>query len=134
MVTVVLLLALILGGGGGYWFVLGPGAGGETAEASDVEPEPELGVVQSVESVSINLADGRYLRLGVALQLSAGVEEEINPSKAIDTAIALFSGRSVDEVSSAEGRVALKLSLAEQLREAYHDEVIDVYLTEYVTQ
>ncbi|MFS0700300.1 flagellar basal body-associated protein FliL [Cellulomonas sp. 179-A 4D5 NHS] len=123
---------LVLGGGAGYWFVLGPGST-SSAEA-EVEPEPEPGKVQTVESFSLNLAGGRYLRLGLGLQLSAEVLEDIDTSKAVDRALTLFSGRTLEEVSSPEGRTALKDELTRLLKEAYHGEVIAVYFTDYVTQ
>ena len=136
LIIIVLAVVLVLGGGVGYWFLLGPGAGGDAeAGAHEEEPAPEPGAVLTVEPVSINLAAGRYLRLGISLQFVAGdAHGEPDPSKALDLAIALFSGRTIEEVSSAEGRTALKAELLHQLEEAYHGDVMDVYLTDYVTQ
>lgn len=132
ILILVLVVLVVLGGGAGYWFVLGPGSA-SSAEA-EVEPEPEPGKVQTVESFSLNLAGGRYLRLGLGLQLSAEVLEDIDTSKAVDRALTLFSGRPLEEVSSPEGRTALKDELTRLLKEAYHGEVIAVYFTDYVTQ
>lgn len=134
LLALVLGVVLVAGGGAGYWFFVGPGGATGDTTAQEAPPHTEPGVVQPVEAVSINLAGGRYLRLGFALQLAAEVEEELDPSKAIDQAISLFSGRPVEEVGSAEGRAALKAALADQLQEAYHGEVLEVYFTEYVTQ
>jgi flagellar FliL protein len=119
-------VAAVAGGAG--WFLTRP----DSAPAA--EPEVELGVVQTVEPVSINLADGRYLRLGLGLQLTALVEEDVDPSRALDTAIALFSQRPVTEISTPEGREALKAELGLQLAEAYEGEVVDVYFTNFVYQ
>jgi flagellar FliL protein len=120
-------VAAVAGGAG--WFLTRPDIAAPVAE-----PEVELGVVQTVEPVSINLADGRYLRLGLGLQLTALVEEDVDPSRALDTAIALFSQRPVTEVSTPEGREALKAELGLQLAEAYEGEVVDVYFTNFVYQ
>lgn len=133
LIGLVLAALLLAGAGAGYWFLMGPGASADSA-AVETEPAPEPGEVMPVEPVSINLADGRYLRVGLGLQLSAEVEEELDPSKALDRAISLFSGRSIDEVTSAEGRLLLKAELTRQLQEVYHGEVLEVYFTEYVTQ
>lgn len=132
---VLLLVALLVVGGGAAWYLLlGPGAA-PTGEAGEhAEPAPEPGEVLTVDAVSINLAGGHYLRLGLALQLTAEVHEEVSSARALDLAIALFSGRTVEEVASAEGRAALKEELRHQLEEAYEGEVMDVYLTDYVTQ
>lgn len=135
LVVVLLVVVLALGGGAGWYFLMGPGAApADGAAAEPVEPEPEPGEVLTVDAVSINLAGGHYLRLGIALQLTADVHEEVSSAHALDLAIALFSGRTVEEVSSAEGRDALKAELRHQLEEAYEGEVMDVYLTDYVTQ
>ncbi|GAA2726542.1 flagellar basal body-associated FliL family protein [Cellulomonas aerilata] len=107
------------------------------ADAAEHEPEPVvLGAVMPVDSVSLNLANGRYLRLGIALQLSAeaGAHGELDTARALDQAIALFSGRDIAEVSDPAVRDQLVSDLAHQLSETYHGEVVDVYLTEYVTQ
>ncbi|WP_149203349.1 flagellar basal body-associated FliL family protein [Actinotalea subterranea] len=133
LMIIVLAVVLVLGGGAAYWFLMGPGASA-TEAAPEPEPEPEKGEVFVIEAVSINLAGGHYLRLGMGLQLTAEVTEEPDAARALDLAIALFSGRTVEEVSSPEGREALKTELAHQLEEAYEGEVIDVYLTDYVTQ
>jgi flagellar FliL protein len=90
--------------------------------------------VLAVDAVSVNLAGGHNQRLGLAIQLSTTVKESPNPSRALDLAIALYSGRSVDEVSAAATRDQLKGQLLQELRQAYGEGVMDVYLTDYVTQ
>lgn len=134
LVVLVLLLGLLLGGGGAaYWFLLAP-KDDAAAEAAP-EPAPEPGTVLVVDSISINLAGGHYLRLGMGLQLTKDVgEEEPDTARALDLAIALFSQRSVEEVSDPTQRAALKSELVHQLDEAYEGEVMDVYFTDFVTQ
>lgn len=109
-----------------YFLVMGK-------EAEAAEPAPEPGEVFTVEAMSINLADGHYLRLGLGLQLTAEAHE-LDAAKARDAAIVLFSGKSVEEVSDPESRDALKGELAHQLDELYEGEVMGVYLTDFVTQ
>lgn len=110
-----------------YFFVLAP-------KGDDgVEPAPEAGAVLAVEPMSINLAEGRYLRLGFGLQLTTEALE-VDTAMARDAAISLFSGRTVDEISDPASRAALKFELAAQLAELYDGEVMGVYLTDYVTQ
>lgn len=130
--AVILVVVAVLALGAGYWFLLGPGAGGGSAPKAP--PKPVAGEVQTIEAVSINLAGGHYLRLGVALQLTTKVAEAPDPAKALDIAIALYSGRSVEEVSTAKSRERLKSTLADQLAEAYEGEVMGVFFTDYVTQ
>lgn len=121
VIAAVLVLALCAGG---WYFFLKP-----SAEPS----EPVPGEVMALEGTQLNLAGGHYLRLGLALQLSADAHEA-EGSKALDAAISLFSGLEVADLTRAEQREELREKLMERLDEAYHGEVIDVYYTEFVTQ
>ncbi|SDC85021.1 flagellar FliL protein [Sanguibacter gelidistatuariae] len=124
---VVIAAVLVAAGAAAYFFVLAPKSG-ETAE-----PAPEPGAVLVVEAMSINLAEGHYLRLGLGLQLTTDALE-VDSAKARDEAIALFSGRTIAEISDPATREALKTELAAALTELYDGEVMGVYLTDYVTQ
>lgn len=118
----VVLLAVV--GGAAYWFVLKP---------PGPVPEPEAGEIAPLESIQINLDDGHYLKLGLALQLTT-TAHEVDGSKALDAAIDLFSGRPMESMSETEKRNALKEKLAHELEESYHGDVMEVYFTEFVTQ
>lgn len=139
---IAIVLVVLAGAAGAWYFLMGPGAATDEAadgDAAQVEapagrPEGEPGEVLTTEAISINLANGHYLRLGLGLELSATVHGDVSTAKALDAAIALFSGRPMDEVASPEGRAALKDQLAEQLWEIYHGDVLDVYFTDFVTQ
>jgi len=124
--AVVLLVAVAAAA---WFFVLSP----SDAEAAE-EPEPEKGDVVALDPVSINLADGSYLRLGIALQQTADAEHEADGSEALDLAIKTFSGRTTEELDDLAHRDELKHELLVEVEEAYHDEVMDIYFTEFVTQ
>jgi flagellar FliL protein len=130
----IIVLVVLLAGGAAYWFLLKPAAPADGAGAVAEEPAPEPGEVLVVEPISINLADGHYLRIGIGLQLTADVAEEPDTARALDLVVALFSQRPMAEVTTAEGREALKAELLRQLEETYEGEVMDVYFTDYVTQ
>jgi flagellar FliL protein len=135
LVVVLVVLVVVLGAAGAWFFLLN-GKGGTTSGAPEPEPTPTLvpGAVLDVDPVSVNLAAGHYLRRGIALQLSDEVTQDPDPARALDLAIELYSGRSVDEVSAAATREQLKAQLLGELQQAYGPEVMDVYLTDYVTQ
>ncbi len=126
-----ILGAVVVVAGAAAYVFLGMGGDAEAAE-----PEPEPGAVVAVEPISLNLAQGHYLRLGFSLQMTveAGGHGDPDPGKAVDAAIALFSGRTVAEVSDPATRESLKQEFLHQVEELYHGEVMDVYLTNYVTQ
>lgn len=137
--SVVIGVAILAAAAAAYWMLLGPGAGpaeDEAAEGEHAAEEVELGPVQVVDSVSVNLAGGHYLRLGLGLQLSAeaGGHGELDVAKALDAAIALYSGREVSELADVQARDDLKHELSSTLDELYHGEVVGVYYTDFVTQ
>jgi flagellar protein FliL len=120
----VLLIALL---GGGYWFTQMRGSG--------EEPEPVPGEVLVMDSVSVNLAGGGYLKVGVALQFvesgghGGGGHDG---SKAQDLVIAQFSQASVSDVVNK--REKMKAELEKKIVDAYHHEVLEIYFTDYVSQ
>ncbi|SDX87591.1 flagellar FliL protein [Modestobacter sp. DSM 44400] len=125
---VIALAAVLVIGAGAYFLVFSGGS----AEAA----EPEPGAVLEIDPVAINLAGGSYLKLGIALQFtadaSAGDGSEPNGAKALDLAIAQFSGAALGDVQT--NREAMKAALQESIAHAYHDTVMSIYYTEYVTQ
>ncbi len=122
----------------GYWFLMGPGTGsGEEELAGGADAEVKLGEVLVVEPISINLEGGHYLRLGLGLQLTADAGHSgtaVTSAQALDAAIALFSGRSTEELADLGTREALKAQLTETLKELYDEQVVGVYYTDFVTQ
>ena len=123
----VIVLVVLLAAAAGAFYLLRPA---DTAAAPE-DPVPGMTVV--VEPRNINLADGHYLRLGFAIELVAEAEE-IPTAQATDIAIALFSGRTIEEVNDPEQRAGLKDELTGRLVEAYAGEVSTVYFTDFVTQ
>lgn len=122
---VVMIVVLVLAmAAAAYWFMLRP-----TAEAK----APEPGEVVKLEPIQVNLSGGHYLKIGVALQLTADAHE-VDGSKALDATIDLFSGRSMDQLGRTENRSKLKKALKKELAHHYHGDVMDVYFTDFVTQ
>ena len=122
---VVMIVVLVLAiGAAAYWFLLRP-----TAEAK----APEPGEVVQLEPIQVNLSRGHYLKIGIALQLTADAREA-DGSKALDATIELFSGRSMGQLGQPGARAKLKKSLEKTLEDEYHGEVMDVYFTDFVTQ
>lgn len=126
------LVAVLAIGAGAYFFLFS----GNSAEAA----APEPGSVLVVDPVAINLAGGSYLKLGIALQYTLAFDEGgghggapvQDGSKALDLAIAQFSGAALSDVQT--NREAMKAALQESIVEAYHHDVMSIYFTEYVTQ
>lgn len=116
-----------------WWFLLRP------SDEAHAEEAPQPGAVTTLEPITLNLADGRLLKVGLALQLplSEGGEEaegELNGAVALDQAITYFSGKTYDELISTDGRQAAKAELSAQVAERYHGEVLEVYFTQFLMQ
>lgn len=125
LILVVAPVLVILLAAGGWFFLRSSGP--------QEEPPPDPGEVVALDSITINLAGGHYLQLGLALQPTSSAEE-VTGEKALDAAIDLYSGMSVTELSAKDGRDHAKAELTETVSELYEGEVYDIYLTEFVYQ
>lgn len=127
------------------------GGGSSAAATGTVETTTTTAVpgpVVSLEPMTMNIEGGSILKVGMALQLSGEHAEaggggghgeapaEDDPhkgyAKVLDIAIEVFGARTYAELSTAEGRETATHEFVEHLHEAYHDEIEDVYLTEFV--
>jgi flagellar FliL protein len=119
------VLVLALAGAATWWFMLRPASAKEA---------PHPGEVVKLEAIQVNLTDGHYLRIGIALQATDKVKEELDGSKALDATIELFTGESQDQLARKPYRDGLKKKLEHRLEEAYEGEVMKVHFTDFVTQ
>jgi flagellar FliL protein len=133
MIIIALTLVVLGGGGSGAFFMLR----GDSASAAE---EPVKGAVVTIDdTLTVNLADGHYLKFGFALQMTeAAGHEEIDTIQALNLAIEAYTGRQVAELSTEEGRNKIKAELLEKIEKAYEVEekqmVMDLYYTSFVTQ
>jgi flagellar FliL protein len=123
---IVIAVVVLLGGGAGAYFVFFSGP--------TVKPAPKPGKVVAMDAVTLNLADGHFLKLKLALQATADVAEAPDGSKAVDIAISQFSNMEVAALSSGPARDKAKKELTKKIEEAYEGEIMDVYFTEFVMQ
>jgi flagellar FliL protein len=136
VVAVALLgAAFLMKGGGG-----GGGDAGSTTETTAVDAAVEAGdpsEVVALDAVTLNLADGRFLKLGIALQLAPEAEVADPASfgaRALDVAIELMGTYTYDELSERGALTKAKEKVSEAVSEAYEGEVLRVYFTEFVMQ
>jgi flagellar FliL protein len=127
MIVAVVLIAAAAA----YFFVLKP----KDSATPAVPPPPEKGEVLPLEPIYINLAQGHFLKLGLALQATKSADvKHMDGAEALDAAIEVFSGRDLEELSDSKARSEHKAELVEKVVESYEDHVMDVYLTEFVMQ
>ncbi|MGE0879197.1 MAG: flagellar basal body-associated protein FliL [Acidimicrobiia bacterium] len=147
--AIVLALGLIVGGkmiGGGKGAATAapvPAAHGAEAPldcaVEDIKAPPKEGIVYPIESFPINLKDGHYLKVGIALKLTAGIEKKLFEEEghyvmAKDVAIAVLGGRDPAEFGSPQAIEAAKEKITEEVRPLFECKVIEVLFTEFVTQ
>lgn len=140
--AIIIAVGLVLGGkmmGGG-------GSAATTTVVESTTTTVALGPVVKLDPITLNMSDGRFLRVGLGFQLSAetaAAGHEAKPdttdaageyARALDLAIGVLGGRNYAELVSPEGREAAKKELAEKLKHAYEGEIEDVYFTEFVLQ
>src|SRR5919199_2840180 len=117
MLMIVVIALVVLGGGGAGAFVM------LNSDKAAAKPEPKKGIVTAIDNdLTINLADGHYLKLGFALQETADAgTEAVDTSEAINLAIDQYTGKSVAELSTEKGRKAAKAELLEKIKKAYQE-------------
>jgi flagellar FliL protein len=142
--AIVIAVGLVLGGkmmGGG-----GSAATTTVGEATTTTEAP--GPVVKLDPITLNMSDGRFLRVGLGFQLTAeagaaGGHGEAKPdttdaageyAKALDLAIDVLGGQNYAELVSPQGRESAKKELVDKLKHAYEGEIEDVYFTEFVLQ
>jgi flagellar FliL protein len=128
----------MMGGGGGA----APAASAAVATTSTTVPGP----VVKIDPITLNMSDGRFLRVGLGFQLSAdaaagghGAKPDTTDAagtyaRALDIVIDVLGGKNYAELVSPEGREASKQVLVERLKHAYEGEIENVYFTEFVLQ
>ena len=134
-------LAVVLIAGG---FVVMTLLNGNKAAA---EPDPSVvpGAVYAMEEpMTLNLADGKFLKTGVAMQMSKAGDEalaeagkaETGPdmSAARDATISILSKYKYDDLLKPEKREEAQKALSAEVSERYHGGVLSVYFTEFVMQ
>ena len=135
-------LLLALGGllllAGGYTFLAPKSADAASEPEEPAEPLP--GEVVVLEPITLNLADGRFLKVGIALQLVEGIavpaEDAVSgwSARALDDAISYLGSKTYDDLVAPGGRDAAKAELSGRIATRYPDEVLAVYFTEIVMQ
>jgi flagellar protein FliL len=135
LVAVVVVAVAVLGAGAMAGGLIGGGqaAADEAEVAATPTPEP-LGTLVQLEPLTINLADGRFVKVGAALELAPDVVEEVPTAPVYDALIAEFNRHTMEELTDPAARAATKAALLAALAPTYGDDIVDVYYTEFVMQ
>jgi flagellar FliL protein len=130
LMIIVVAVVVLLGGGAGAFFMM---------RNNSAEAAPAKGTVVSIKDpLTVNLADGHYLKLAFSLQQTSDAGEDVDTSEATNLAIDEYTGKSAAELSTEKGREAIKKDLLAKIVKAYTEDgtkmVMDIYYTQFVTQ
>jgi flagellar FliL protein len=125
--------------------LLGGGGAAPAGAAEDTTTTTEAGPVVVLDAVTLNLADGHLLQVGLALELApdaagGGHDEAADDdptkgyAKALDAAIDVLGDQSMASLSAPGGREGAKAALTATLGELYAGSVVGVYFHEFVMQ
>jgi len=109
--------------------------------------KPEPGVIVQLDAMTLNLADGHFLKLGLALQLTkqasgsaaapaqgAAAAPAVDGAPAQDAAITVLGERTYAQLLAPGGRTRARQSLQREVATRYGGKVMRVYFTEFVMQ
>jgi flagellar FliL protein len=118
----------------------GGGPKGTPPVASETKAAAQFGPAVEVGNFTVNLAgeDGRYLRTGVAVEVSgaeAQAEVAARAPQVKDIVIAVLSVQTMAEVANQEGKEAVKREIRDRInRLLSKGRVRNVFFTEFVVQ
>ncbi|GGK82859.1 flagellar basal body-associated FliL family protein [Mangrovihabitans endophyticus] len=135
LMIIIIAVVALAGGGVGAYLTLFSGS----ADAATVHEPVKGEILPITDALTVNLADGHYLKFAFALQMTeeaAGVTVDL--TEAIDLGIAEYTGKEIGELETAEGREKTRTELLHKIEEAYNTEevhlVMGLYYTQFVTQ
>lgn len=140
LIGAVLLVLLAVGAFVGKGLLAAPAA-------PEPDPRTVAGDVVTLAPITMNLADGRYLKLTLALQLNkaaspvaggvdaaAGKVPAMDGAKALDAAISVLGQHTYAQLIAPEGRAGAQKVLSAQVSKRYDGDVLGVYFTEFLMQ
>ena len=139
IIILVAALAIVLIAGG----VVGMTLLNANKAAAEPDPATVPGAVYSMEDpMTLNLADGKFLKVQLALELTKEASEAagekaattFDGSKAQDSAIAVLSTYTYKDLLDAKTKEAARKKLSDEVRARYDGAVMQVYFKQFVMQ
>lgn len=139
LLIIIAAATIVLGAGGfvGYKLLASKGGEGDSHKQADSEKTS----IVALDPFVLNLADrGRYLKVTIQIELTDEKLQEVIQSKTPqlrDTIITLVSSKSLNSISSPEGKFQLKdeiLFRVNQIMGMEKDAIKNLYFTEFVMQ
>lgn len=137
IIIVVAAVLLIGGGAGGYYFFMMPK---KPAVARKVAPPPppKLAYVD-VKEMTLRLADAsaeHYIKLDPVLGVPVAKSEEMTERLPVvrDRIVTVVTARSSADLATPAGKDKLKADLIEILHHDFHEDVAEIYFSDYLVE
>jgi flagellar FliL protein len=138
--TIIIIIAavVLLGGGGGgfYFFVMAKKPA--VAKAAPPKPPPKLAYVD-VKEMTMRLADSgseHYIKLSPVLSVPEAKSDEMGEKLPVvrDRIVTVVTARTSAELSTPAGEDKLKSDVMNVLRHDFHEDVVDIYFSDYLVE
>jgi len=142
LIIIIVVAAVVLGAGGFAGYKLLASKGSENTEHADKQgPANNKTAIVALDPFVLNLSEhGRYLKITIQFEITdKNVEETVKEKtpQLRDTIITLVSSKSLNSISSPEGKFQLKdeiLFRANQVMGMEKETFKNLYFTEFVMQ
>lgn len=131
-ILIILLAVAVLAGG---YVVMGKKSHHPAKTGAAVQEKP--GPLVDVDAVTVNLAGGHYLRIGLALQFTTKTSktQPPDPAPATDVMIQYFTGKDPGPLQTPAGLKQAKEELTKAIAQVYpKDPILEVLFTSFVIQ
>jgi flagellar FliL protein len=130
-------IVLAIGIAAGGYFMGGKGGAPAAGAAATTTTQP-AGDIATMDAISVNLADGHFLKVGLGVQLSESANADDfakGPmSKVKDLLISEVGGADMNALSTNDGREHLKAEMTKLAEKEFDGEVLGFYFTDFVMQ
>ena len=137
LIITVAVVLLIGAGAGGYYFAV---MAQKPALATKLipPPPPKLAYVD-VKEMTLRLADAgaeHYIKLGAVLGVPTSKSDEVEDKLPVarDRIVTVVTARSSAELVTPAGKDKLKADLMEILHRDFHEDVVEIYFSDYLVE
>lgn len=137
IIIIVAVVVLIGGGAGGYYFFAKPKKPG-VAKPVAPPPPPKLAYVD-VKEMTMRLADAgteHYIKLSPVLGVPEAKSDEMGEKLPVvrDRIVTVVTACSAADLATPAGKDKLKSDLMTVLHKDFHDDVVDIYFSDYLVE
>ena len=139
LIIIVAAVLLIGAGGGGYYFFVKPRK--HTVARKVVKPPPpppKLAYVE-VKEMTLRLADAgaeHYIKLSPVLGVPVAKSDEMGEKLPVvrDRIVTVVTARNSTDLATPAGKDKLKADLMNVLHRDFHEDVVDIYFSDYLVE